>query len=145
MSEQPQPPEFPKEFYARYLFYAQADLHIAEKALQPPTFWHAVCFLARECAEKSLKAFLEAAGKAAPTVHGLTTILRECIAVDKEFGRFHRHCQHLARYQDLARYPPMTDEYTFTEAEATEAVRLARELFNTVCAKIEQRKQAGLM
>jgi HEPN domain-containing protein len=112
---------------------------------QPRTFWHEACFLARECAEKSLKAFLEAAGKAAPTVHGLTTILRECIAVDKEFGRFQSHCQRLSRYQDVARYPSLTDEYTFTESETTEAIRLARELFDFVCDKIEQRKQAGLL
>lgn len=145
MSELMPPPEFPSEFYARYLFYAQADLNAAEKELHPPTFWHEACFLARECAEKSLKGFLEAAGKEAPTIHGLTTILRECIVVDKEFGRFRRHCQRLSRYQDIARYPPLADEYTFTEEEATEAVRLARELFDMVVAKIEQRKQAGLI
>jgi HEPN domain-containing protein len=140
MSGQVQP-EYPEEYWARYLFYAKADLMAAEKELQPPTYWHEACFLARECAEKSLKGFLEAAGKEAPTVHGLTTLLRECTASDKEFGRFRHHCQRLSRYQDIARYPPIDDEYTFTEAEACEAVHLARELYATVCAKVANRRQ----
>jgi HEPN domain-containing protein len=145
MSEQPQTPEYPSELYARFLFYAEADLRAAERLLQPlEGFWHEPCFLARESAEKALKAFLEAAGRAAPELHSLRTLCRECTAVDKEFGRFVKHCDILNRYQSDARYPP-ADDYLFTTEVADEAVRLVRELFDAVRDKIEKRKQAGLL
>jgi HEPN domain-containing protein len=145
MSEQPQTPEYPSEIYARFLFYAEADLRAAERVLQSSGgFWHEPCFLARESGEKALKAFLEAAGKAAPELHSLRTLCRECAAVDKEFLRFTKHGEILNRYQSEARYP-MSADYPFTQEKATEAVRLARELFDIVRAKIEQRKQAGLL
>jgi len=140
-----QPPEYPSKFYAQLLFFAQADLGMAEKALQPPVYWHEACFLARECAEKTLKGFLEAAGKPSPPVHGLIMLLRECIAIDREFGRFHRHCQTLLPYQSEARYPEPESTYEFTAEEAAEAVCLARELFDTVRSKIAQRTKAGLL
>jgi len=144
MSDQPR--EYPKEFHERLLFYAEADLWNAEQSLQKTNeFWHIPCFAARESAEKSLKAFLEAAEKLAPTLHGLSKLLQNCMAVDKEFGRFQSHGKRLARYQTDARYPDEAKEYDFTAEEAAEAVRLARELFDFVQAKIEQRKQAGLL
>ncbi len=140
-----QSPEYPSQFYAQLLFFAEADLTAAEKALQPPVYWHTACFLARECAEKALKAFMEAAGKLSPTSHGLTMLLRECIAIDKDFGRFWHHCRTLLPYQSEARYPEPESIYHFTAEVATEAVRLARELFDFVRDKIERRKQAGLL
>lgn len=145
MSQSPKPREFPAELYARFLFYAEADLDAAGRLLASPAgFWHEPCFLARESAEKALKAFLEAVGKEAPALHSLRTLCRECMAVDKEFGRLIQHCETLNRYQAEARYP-IADDYLFTEDLAAEAVQLAHELFDMVCAKIEQRKQAGLL
>ena len=41
--------------------------------------------------------------------------------------------------------PPLEFPDDFTFEEATEAVRLARELFDFVGDRIEQRKQAGLL
>jgi hypothetical protein len=41
MSGPPSTPEFPDELYARFLFYAEADLRSAERILQPSDgFWH---------------------------------------------------------------------------------------------------------
>lgn len=78
-------------------------------------------------------------------MHGLVGLLRECIAVDKDFGRFHATCHTLRTYQAEARYPEMDELHDFTAEEAAEAVRLARELFDFVRDKIERRKQAGLL
>jgi HEPN domain-containing protein len=99
---------------------------------------------AGECGE-GIEGFIEATGKPAPIVHGLTTLLRECITMDREFGRFHRHCRTLMPYQSEARYPELAGAYHFTGQEALQAVRLARELFDFVRTKIEQRKEAGLL
>jgi HEPN domain-containing protein len=147
MSEQPKPPPYPEKYYERLLFFAQADLRAAELSLQAGApFFHKPCFEARESAEKTLKAFIEAAGKQAPELHSLPTLLRDCIAIDKGFGIFRDKCQTLNRYQSEARYPDeAAADYKFTVEMAAEAVRLARELFDFVQAKIEQRKQAGLV
>jgi HEPN domain-containing protein len=66
------------------------------------------------------------------------------MAVDKGFHQFARHAQALGPHQSAARYPPVGD-YPYTREVAMEAVRLARELFDFVSQKIEQRKQRGLL
>jgi len=145
MSEPPGEHDYPGEPYDRLLYYAAADLQAAEAVLRLSNpFWHEPCFLARECAEKALKAFIEAAGRAAPEVHGLRTLCRECAEVDKGFLRFARHAQVLGPHQSAARYPPLGD-YPYSREVANEAVRLAREVFDFVDAKIEQRKARGLL
>ncbi len=144
MSDIPESFEFPDEMHERFLFFAAADLQTAERALQPPgVFWHEPCFLARKPAEKALKAFLVAAGKEAPELHSLRTLCADCASVDKEFRRLMKACETLNRYQSEARYP--AGGYPFTPERAHEAVSLAREIFDTVRAKIEQRKRDGLL
>jgi HEPN domain-containing protein len=52
-------PDYPKEYYAQLLFYARSDLAWAKSQLERTNhFYHKPCFEARECVEKSLKAFL---------------------------------------------------------------------------------------
>jgi HEPN domain-containing protein len=147
MSEQPRLPLYPEKYHERLLFFAEADLRTAELTLQGGApFFHKPCFEARESAEKALKGFMEAAGKEASELHSLPALLRDCIAIDKGFGIFRNKCQTLNRYQSEARYPEVAiPEYPFTAEMATEAVAIARELWDFVCERIEQRKQAGLL
>jgi HEPN domain-containing protein len=146
MSEQLKP-SYPEKYYERLLFFAQADLRTAELSLQDGApFFHKPCFEARESAEKTLKAFIEAAGKDAPELHSLPALLRDCITIDKNFGIFRDKCQTLNRHQSEARYPDeAVADYQFTVEMATEAVAITRELFDFVRDKIERRKQAGLL
>ncbi|MCS6860383.1 MAG: HEPN domain-containing protein [Abditibacteriales bacterium] len=146
MSEQPKP-LYPEKYYERLLFFAEADLRAAELSLQGGApFFHKPCFEARESAEKTLKAFIEAAGKEAPTLHSLPPLLSDCIAIDKNFGIFRGKCQTLNRYQSEARYPDeAAADYRFTESMAAEAVGIARELFDFVRDRIERRKRDGLL
>lgn len=146
MSEQPKPP-YPEKYYEQLLFFAQADLQTAELSLQQGApFFHKPCFEAHESAEKTLKAFMEAAGKEAPELRSLPALLRDCIAIDKNFGIFRDKCQTLNRYQSEARYPDeAVSDYRFTAEMAAEAVAISRELFDFVRDKIEKCKQAGLL
>jgi HEPN domain-containing protein len=132
----------PPKYYERLLFYAQADLETAERSVREETrFYHKPCFDARGCVEKSLKAFIEAAGKISPPVHGLITLLRECGAIDKSFLQFRWECNIFNRYIFDARYPAEIEDYDFTTDTAIEAVTIAREIFDFVKEKIQRRKE----
>lgn len=136
----------PPKYYEQLLFYAQADLETAERSVREETrFYHKPCFDARECVEKSLKAFIEAAGKPSPPVHGLITLLRECGIIDKSFLQFRKECDILNRYVSDARYPAGLEDYDFTADTAIEAVTIAREIFDFVKEKIQRRKEMGLL
>lgn len=139
-------PSTQQAFYERMLFFAEGDLTAAEAmiAINAPHY-EKPCFDARECVEKSLKAFIAAAGRDVPQVHSLRALLRECIELDKSFGRFRNDCELLSRYQSEARYPEADEVYEFTAAYAATAVALARQLYDFVRGRIEKRKQDGLL
>jgi HEPN domain-containing protein len=134
-------PYYPNEYYAQLLFYAKSDLEWAKSKLERTNyFYHKPCFEARECVEKSLKAFLEASGKAAPEFHSLRTLIDLCGQVDKEFLRLRSRCSILQPYQHEARYPELP-EYDFTQEMADEAIAIATEIYETVERKIAQIQQ----
>ena len=96
-------PYYPNEYYAQLLFYAKSDLEWAKSKLERTNyFYHKPCFEARECVEKSLKAFLEASGKAAPEFHSLRTLIDLCGHVDKEFLRLRSRWSILQPFTALA-------------------------------------------
>lgn len=134
-------PHYPDEYYAQLLFYAKSDLAWAKSRLEEATyFYHKPCFEARECVEKSLKAFLEASGKAAPELHSLRTLIDLCGQADREFGRLRSKCLILQPYQHEARYPELPT-YDFTPEMADEAVAIATEIYELVERKILQIQQ----
>lgn len=134
-------PHYPNEYYAQLSFYAKSDLLWAKSKLERTNyFYHKPCFEARECVEKSLKAFLEASGKAAPELHSLRTLIDLCGQVDKEFLRLRSKCLILQPYQHEARYPELPT-YNFTQDMANEAIDIATEIYETVEQKIAQIQQ----
>ena len=93
MTDKSLKPYYPDKYYAQLLFYAKSDLEWAKSGLEKSNlFFHKPCFEARECVEKSLKAFLEASGKMAPEIHSLRTLLDLCGQLDKEFIRLRSKC-----------------------------------------------------
>lgn len=134
-------PHYPDKYYAQLLFYARSDLEWAKSGLERTNyFYHKPCFEARECVEKSLKAFLEASGKAAPELHSLRTLIDLCGQVDKGFLRLRSKCLILQPYQHEARYPELPT-YDFTPEMADEAVAIATEIYEFVERKIKEIEQ----
>lgn len=132
---------YPSEYYAQLLFYAKSDLEWAKSNLERTNyFYHKPCFEARECVEKSLKAFLEASGKAVPELHSLRTLIDLCGQVDKYFLRLRSKCLSLQPYQHEARYPELP-VYDFTQQMADEAIAIATEIYGIVERKIAQLQQ----
>jgi HEPN domain-containing protein len=138
MPEKGSKPSYPDRYYEQLLFYAKSDLEWAKSGLERTTcFYHKPCCEARECVEKSLKAFLEATGKAVPELHSLRTLIDLCGQVDKGFLRLRAKCLVLQPYQHEARYPELPT-YDFTLGMADEAVAIAAEIYEFVERKIQE-------
>ncbi|MEW6619626.1 MAG: HEPN domain-containing protein [bacterium] len=140
-------PGYPDKYYKQLLFYAKSDLEWARSGLEDRTyFYHKPCFEARECVEKSLKAFLEAMGKSAPELHSLRTLIDLCGQGDKEFLRLRSKSLILHPYQHEARYPELPI-YDFTPEMADESVAIATEIYEFVEQKIKEieRRQKSKM
>ena len=90
----------PQQWFDR----AHEDLQVARLVLQERHFAH-TCFLAQQCIEKSLKAYLLAKTNAYPRVHKLVDLLAECEALDSAFAAYHADCIVVDQYYIPTRYP----------------------------------------
>ena len=104
------------------LRFARSDLAIARVPVAGDVLREALCFHARQAAEKSLKAVLLKLGIAHPRTHNLKTLLSllpQSLAVPPDVAA----SAELSDYAVTARYPGEFEEVT--EAEHQEALRLA--------------------
>ena len=88
----------------QWLDRASEDLAVARLVLGEGHFSHA-CFLAQQCVEKSLKAFLLATKNTYPRAHKLVDLIAQCIAIDSDFSRFRDGCIVIDQYYVPTRYP----------------------------------------
>lgn len=90
----------PQQWFDR----AREDLQVARLVFQEGHFAHA-CFLAQQCIEKALKAYLLARANAYPRVHKLVDLLAECEALDSTFTIYRADCIVVDQYYIPTRYP----------------------------------------
>jgi HEPN domain-containing protein len=88
----------------QWLDRATEDLAVARLVLTEEHTAHA-CFLAQQCVEKSLKAYLLTKVNRYPRVHKLVDLLGECVALDPAFLQFHDNCSVIDQYYIPTRYP----------------------------------------
>jgi HEPN domain-containing protein len=88
----------------QWLDRASEDLTVARLVLKEGHASHA-CFLAQQCIEKSLKAFLIAKKNQYPRAHKLVDLLSECEGLAREFVQFRDHCLIADQYHIPTRYP----------------------------------------
>jgi HEPN domain-containing protein len=88
----------------QWLNIATEDHIVAQLVLDEEHFSHA-CFLAQQCMEKSLKAYLIATTNQYPRVHNLVDLLTLCIAIDSNFAQFAAACALVDKYYIPTRYP----------------------------------------
>ena len=109
---------------------AEEDLRMAEEGSRlrdPPC--HPIAFLAQQCAEKYLKAFLVLKKVDFPYTHNISLLLEVCrphaqwVSDLTEAGR-------LTDYAVTARYPGIVDDVS--SKDASTAISLAREVRKTV-------------
>jgi HEPN domain-containing protein len=88
----------------QWLNKATEDLTVARLVLKEGHKAHA-CFLAQQCIEKSLKAYLLAKANAYPRTHKLVDLLGECTNLESAFSQFQADCLIVDQYYIPTRYP----------------------------------------
>ena len=88
----------------QWLSRAVEDLAVARLALREGHTAHA-CFLAQQCAEKSLKAFLLARAKHIPRTHKLVDLLEQSLRFEADLSQFRADCLVMDQYYLPTRYP----------------------------------------
>jgi len=125
----------PQQWFDR----AREDLQVALLVLQERHFAH-TCFLAQQCIEKSLKAYLLAKANTYPRVHKLVDLLAECEALDSQFAAYRADCIVVDQYYIPTRYPDGVPGGLASalpgEVEAREALNAADEIFQFVAIQL---------
>ena len=88
----------------RWLRQAEYDLSDAQYSLAGDRY-NLTCFLAQQCAEKAVKAYLFAQGAHEIRGHSVTELCREAAALDADFAGLGPKAGYLDRYYIPTRYP----------------------------------------
>lgn len=128
-----------KEQAGRWLAQAEYDLKEATNAIKKNSFAYA-CFFSEQSAQKSLKAFLISNKDTRVSIHAITELLKRASVFNKKFTRLIKDGRELDKFYLTTRYPdalpsPLIPYENYTEKEAREAEKIAREIFN-LCKKI---------
>jgi len=122
-----------------WMEYAQTDLRAAYALLDSGDFFpRQICFLAQQCAEKSLKAILVFENMPVPKSHDLDR-LRDLIPDGWEVTEKFPDLAELTIWSVESRYPGDTPDVV--EYEARETLLLAEMVFDAVKAELEEKIQ----
>jgi HEPN domain-containing protein len=91
-------------------------------------------FHAQQTAEKSQKAFLTWHKRIFPKTHDLSELGAKCEAIDATLGPVSNSVAKFSRYAIATRYPGPWGAPTVEEAQ--DAIRLAREMYDAVVARL---------
>lgn len=118
-----------------WLTKASQDLEAAERLLAGGSALPSqAAFHAQQAAEKAQKAFLTWHKQIFSKTHDLGVLGGECVTIDSTLDTVSNSVVHLSGYAVEARYPgPWVKP---TVAEAQEATRLAREMFDAVISRL---------
>lgn len=112
---------------------AEGDLAVAQREMQAPVpVWNVVCFLAQQCAEKYLKAFLEEHGIAFEKKHDLVLLLNLSGGLLPELDSYRQELAHLSTFGIAARYPGVQADRPATE----EALKIAENVRSVIQTKL---------
>lgn len=115
----------------KWLRRAADDLAVARLVLDENYAAHA-CFLAQQCMEKSLKAFLLYKQNRYPRTHKLVDLLNVCRQLDNRWNDFFDDCIVVDQYYIPTRYPDAIPgglpEGLPSAAEAAESIASAERL-----------------
>lgn len=114
---------------------AQDDLLVAEQTLTmpEPRPYRIAAYLAQQCAEKTIKAYLVSRSFEFPFTHHLGVLLDLC-RDQPHWQSELRDVDELTPYATSARYP--TDEEPVTPDEARRAIQIATRVQQTVAASL---------
>jgi HEPN domain-containing protein len=100
------------------------------------------CFLAQQCIEKSMKAYLLNRSNTYPRTHKLVDLLGECENLEPAFSQFQSDCLIIDQYYIPTRYPNGIPgglpEGTPGQTEARESVEAAERVLQFVMKRVHQ-------
>ncbi len=125
-----------REKVKEWLMLSAEDRTSAKSLLKnEPSVGFAICFHAQQFAEKALKAYLTSKQQHIEKTHDLLRIVKQCAALDPEFGNYEIIADELSPYATETRYP---DDYRPVSCEeAEEAVASAELILNLVKTKLD--------
>ena len=127
-----------------WLDKALHDLRSAERLLAgPDPLCDAAGFHCQQVAEKALKAYLTLRDASFEKTHSLVALVAKCTEWDLTFEELRTAATTLTPYAVASRYPG--DLPNLTEAEAQEALTLARQVWDFVLHRIPSEVQADFM
>jgi len=119
----------------QWLAKAAEDLGLAELLVRGSVFPSAAVFHCQQAVEKALKAFLFWHDRPFRRTHDLVEIGGRCVTVDPALEPLLRRTAPLTEYAWKFRYP---GEGEPSQAEAQEALSLAREVYEAILARLPQ-------
>jgi HEPN domain-containing protein len=119
-----------------WLTKASEDLEVADRLLtgSSPPLPSPAAFHAQQAAEKAQKAFLTWYKQSFSKTHDLGELGAECVTIDPALGSLCSSVALVGAYAVAPRYPGSGGEPTV--AEAQEAIRLARAMYDAVIARL---------
>jgi len=135
------------DLVAEWIDKAEGDYRtgLRESRIRAGANYDAVCFHCQQCAEKYLKAFLQARGETVPPIHHLVRLLEKCQVYEPAMDLIRRKLEMLNDYAVDIRYPG--DRATRDEShEAVGAVRTVRAFMRTqlgLATRKRKKKTAG--
>jgi len=118
-----------------WLHKVRVDLRGADVELnaEPPVVEHVV-FHAQQAAEKAMKAFLTWHDRPFRRTHDLGELGRACLVIDPSLLEVCRRAEALTVFAWVFRYPGDTSGPS--REEAADALRVAREVFDAILARL---------
>jgi HEPN domain-containing protein len=99
-----------------WLSFAKEDLNIALVAMKPEYMMvRSALYHAQQCFEKSLKAYLIFNNIMPPRTHDLTSLLRSCMQINKDFEQYVADAYEINPFSVATRYPD--DAYVFPDTD----------------------------
>lgn len=125
-----------------WLAKALHDLRSGEWLLaRPDPLCDAAGFHCQQVAEKALKAYLTWRDEPFEKTHSLVALVAKCLPFDVSFEALRAAATTLTPYAVASRYPGDLPE--LTEAEAQEALALAREVWDFVSERLPPEVRVG--
>ena len=117
-----------KPAIAEWISKAEGDFATAGRELRArksPNY-DAVCFHTQQCAEKYLKAVMQAEGQHIPKIHNLIELMLLCLQIDSTFEMLRADLIVMERYSVRVRYPGNSAEKDDAKA-AYHAAKVVRQ------------------
>jgi len=126
----------PKEDRDRWLRQAAHDLEVARRHLAD-VFYADACYYAEQAAQKALKGYLYGHGERSVPAHALSELIQLAARYEAQYQVFASGASTLTQYYIPTRYPdalpgPAAPFEVYTEAQATDAIRIADEILQKV-------------